>query len=87
MTIYGVVTGKSKDEVEKKFTGIGYGLFKETVANAVIDKLIPIQERYNKLMEDPKYIEAIYQKGARNAEEIANKTLLDVKSKVGLILK
>lgn len=87
MTIYGVVTEKSKDEVEKEFSGIGYGSFKETVANAVIDKLIPIQEKYHKLMKDPKYVEAIYQKGAKNAEEIANKTLMDVKLKVGLILK
>lgn len=84
--IYGAVTGKTKEEIEKEFTGIGYGIFKMTVAEAVVEKLKPIQEKYNELLANEDYIKQIYIKGDNNARIIADKTLKDVKEKVGLIV-
>ena len=46
MGIYSAVTGKTNDEIEKEFEGKGYGDFKATVAEAVIEELRPIRERY-----------------------------------------
>ncbi len=85
MEIYGIVTDKSLDEIEKEFEGKGYGVFKEAVANAVIEELKPFHEKYNKLMTDTAYLESIYKKGALKAEEKARKTLQNVYNKVGLI--
>ena len=44
MTIYSAVTGRSFDEIEKEFDGLGYGKFKPAVGEAVVEMLRPIQE-------------------------------------------
>ena len=85
MSIYGAITGKSNKEIENEFSGKGYGDFKITVANAVIDELKPLQEKYKELISNPKYLEEIYKKGAERAYSIAHKTLEDVYKKVGMV--
>jgi tryptophanyl-tRNA synthetase len=87
MVIYETITGKTKEEIETEFKGQGYGVFKEAVANAVIERLTPIQEKYKNILDNPEYLRSIYEKGASNAEELANKTLKTVQEKVGLIIK
>lgn len=86
MQIYGAVTNKTTEEIEKEFVGRGYGDFKMTVAEAVVEKLKPIQEKYNEILSNEDYIRKIYTKGDENARKIANATLQDVKQKVGLIV-
>ena len=86
MQIYGAVTSKSKEEIEKEFEGQGYGAFKMAVAEAVVEKLKPIQTRYNELLSNRDYIKEIYEKGDENARKIAEITLKDVREKVGLIV-
>ena len=85
MQIYGSITGKAEKEIEEEFQGRGYGDFKMTVANAVIEKLKPIQDKYNKLLENPTYLEEIYVNGAKKARELASKTLQEVKEKIGIL--
>ena len=84
--IYSVVTGKTKEEIEKEFEGQGYGAFKEAVGKAVVEKLEPVQKRYKELQENPEYLEAIYKQGAEQASKIANETIEEVKRKVGLVI-
>ena len=86
MQIYSAVTSKSKEEIEKEFEGQGYGIFKMAVADAVVEKLKPIQSKYNELLSNRDYIKKIYEKGDENARKIAAVTLKDVKEKVGLIV-
>lgn len=85
MSIYGILKNKKIEEIEKEFEGQNYGIFKETVANAIIDELKPFHEKYNELLENREYLESIYEKGAKKAEEIANKTIKEVYNKVGLL--
>ena len=85
MSIYGAITGKNEKEIEKEFEGQGYGLFKMAVANAVIEKLKPIQQKYKELLDNPQYLEKIYSKGAENARLIASKTIDEVKEKIGIL--
>ena len=85
MSIYSAITGKSNEEIEKEFNGKGYGDFKTKVAECVIEELRPIQEKYKELIDNPKYLEDIYTKGAEKAKAIAEKTLSDVYEKIGLI--
>ena len=85
MQIYSAITGKKMDEIENEFDGKGYGDFKMTVANSVIDKLKPIQEKYKEILNNKEYLEEIYTKGAENARKIASKTLEDVKQKIGIL--
>lgn len=86
MSIYGIIKNKSMEEVEKEFEGKGYGDFKTAVAEAVVERLTPIQERYNELLNKPEELKAIYEKGDKKAREISEKTLKEVYKKVGLVV-
>lgn len=85
MEIYGIITSKTMEEIEKEFEGQGYGNFKVAVANAIIKELEPFRNKYNELMGNPSYLEEIYNKGAKKASEVASKTLKDVYEKIGII--
>ena len=85
MEIYGIITGKTMDEIEKEFDGAGYGTFKVAVAEAIIKELEPFHNKYNELMANPEYLEEIYNKGAKKAREVARKTVESVYEKIGLI--
>lgn len=85
MCIYGAVTGKNEKEIEEEFKGLGYGAFKTAVGEKVVEKLKPVQEKYKELLENPKYLEEIYTKGAEKASKLAAKTLAEVKEKIGIL--
>ena len=86
MTIYGLFKEKSMEEIECEFASKGYGAFKTAVAEAVIEKLEPMQNKYHQLLANPEKIKAIYENGAIKASERANNTINEVYKKVGLIL-
>jgi len=85
MTIYSCFTGKSFDDIESEFDGKGYGDFKLAVGEVVADNLIPIQTKFNELMNDKTYLEEIMKQGAESASRIAYKTLSKVYRKVGFV--
>lgn len=82
--IYAVATGKSEEEVEAEFEGAGYGDFKKAVADAVVDFLAPVRERYPEIREDEGEIERILADGAGKARAIASETLSDVREAMGV---
>lgn len=86
MVIYGIIKNKTMEEIEKEFDGQGYGTFKVAVAEAVIERLKPLQERYNKLLNEPEKLKVIYEKGDKKANEITNKLLKEVYTKIGLVV-
>lgn len=87
--IYSAITEKNYKQIEKEFSGIGYGKFKEEVAKAISNVLEPIQKRYNELElpENQEYIENICKKGAEIAHNIAKEKLKQVYETVGFITK
>lgn len=58
--------------------------FKETVAEAVIERLQPIQTELARLQADQGYVKQVLDQGANKAEEVANKTMEEVYKAVGL---
>ena len=87
MNIYSSVTGKSFDEIEREFDGKGYGVFKPTVGDAVIEALRPIREEAERIIADKAYLQGVYTDGAQRASYTARKTLRKVYKKVGLVEK
>ena len=87
MNIYSPVTGKSFEEIEREFSGCGYGVFKPAVGDAVIETLRPIREEAQRLLADKAYLQQVYTDGAQRASAIARKTLRKVYKKVGLVEK
>jgi tryptophanyl-tRNA synthetase len=82
--ILAAVRGGSPEEVEREFDGSGYGAFKSAVADAVIDYLAPVRERYHALRADEAELERILEAGADKARVIAADTLLDVRTAMGV---
>jgi tryptophanyl-tRNA synthetase len=82
--ILAAVRGDSPEEVEREFDGSGYGAFKSAVADAVIDYLAPVRERYHALRADEAELERILEAGADKARVIAADTLLDVRTAMGV---
>ncbi len=82
--IYRATTGKTKEEIEREFDGRGYGDFKLAVGEAVADLLKPMHSRFDELMKDKSYIEAMIKMNDEKAEYYAKKTLRKVQKKVGL---
>lgn len=87
ITIYTAVTGKTVEETEREFDGLGYGAFKEAVGTAVSEHLKPVREKYADLIKDKAYLEKIYKSGAERASYVARKTLSKTYRKIGFVNK
>ena len=85
MNILSCVTGESIDSIEDRFSGRGYGEFKNEVAEAVVESLRPIKEKYEMYLKDKAYIEKVYKDGAQKASYLAQRTLLKVYRKIGFV--
>lgn len=85
MTIFSAVTGKTIEEIQNEYATLGYGAFKGDVAEAVVEHIRPIREKYDELSNDKAYLENIYKEGAEKARYISRKTLSKVYKKVGFL--
>ncbi|RIX51545.1 tryptophan--tRNA ligase [Paenibacillus nanensis] len=83
--IYSVFGDVSIADVEKRFEGQGYGAFKKELAEVVIAKLTPLQERYAELINSDE-LDRILQEGARKAAAVGQKTLDAAKRAMGLLV-
>jgi tryptophanyl-tRNA synthetase len=82
--IMSAVSGASPEAVEAEFDGGGYGAFKGAVADAVVEYLRPLRERYHELRADDAEIERALEAGADRARAIASGTLADVRTAMGV---
>ena len=74
------------DTIAKDFEGKGYGDFKAAVAEAVVEELRPVRERFDRYVNDQAYLKEVAASGAERASRIANKTLNKVMKKIGFVL-
>jgi tryptophanyl-tRNA synthetase len=82
--ILAVARGSSEEEIEREFEDSGYGDFKAAVADAVVDLLAPVRERYDELRPDEAALERALSSGAEKAREIAAGTLAEVRDAIGV---
>ncbi|PIG93406.1 tryptophan--tRNA ligase [Gloeocapsopsis sp. IPPAS B-1203] len=83
LTLYMLLSGKSKQEVAAECQDMGWGQFKPLLAETAIAALKPIQDKYHAVMNDKGYLESVLRSGREKAEAIANQTLNKVKSSLG----
>lgn len=86
LSIMAVMTDTTPEAVAKSFEGQGYGVFKNAVAEAVVEAIRPIREEYDRIIKDKAYLQGIYTQGAESARRIANRTLKKVYKKVGFVV-
>jgi tryptophanyl-tRNA synthetase len=82
--IFSVVRNRAPEEVEREFEGSGYGDFKGAVAEAVVEYLAPLRDRYEALRADKGSLERVLAEGAERARSSAADTLTDVREAMGV---
>jgi tryptophanyl-tRNA synthetase len=82
--ILSVIREDDPSAIEREFTGTGYGDFKAAVAEAVVDFLAPVRERYEEIRPDEKALEETLTAGAEKARAIAFETVADVRAAIGV---
>jgi tryptophanyl-tRNA synthetase len=82
--ILAAVRGTRPEEVEREFDGSGYGAFKQAVADAVVEYLAPIRQRYAEVRSDEAALERTLAAGAEKARSISAETLADVRRAMGV---
>jgi tryptophanyl-tRNA synthetase len=78
-----VATDRTPDEVAAGYTQ--YGRLKSDTAEAVVEFLRPVHERYRALGEDPEHVVGVLGAGAAKAQAVAAKTLGRAREAMGLL--
>ncbi|MFY9264866.1 MAG: tryptophan--tRNA ligase [Solirubrobacterales bacterium] len=82
--ILAVVRGASMQDIEDEFSATRYGDFKQAVADAVIEYLAPVQDKYAELRADEAELERILAAGADKARAIAGPIVAGARDRMGL---
>ncbi|XP_034200499.1 tryptophan--tRNA ligase, chloroplastic/mitochondrial isoform X3 [Prunus dulcis] len=85
LSIYQLISGKTKAEVAEECRDMNWGTFKSLLADALIDHLQPIQVRYEEIISDSAYLDGILAEGATKAAGIADATLHNVYQAMGFL--
>lgn len=84
LEILSACTGKNPHDLAGDYTQ--YGPLKADTAEAVIELLEPVQERYHELIGDPGTVMGTLAAGAEGAREIASRTLRRAQQNIGLLV-
>jgi tryptophanyl-tRNA synthetase len=83
--VLAAVRGVAMEDVERDFAdATGYGPFKDAVADAVIEYLAPVREKYEALRADESVLEGTLERGAEKARAIARPVLAEVRDAMGV---
>jgi tryptophanyl-tRNA synthetase len=85
LELLAAATGRSPEEAARGYTQ--YGPLKADTADAVVEMLRPIQERYRELAADDAGTAALLDKGAAKAQSIAADTLARAQRNMGLVTR
>jgi len=79
-------TNREIAEMRERFQkgGTGYGDFKEQLFEKLWDYFAPMRKRREEILADKSYIDSVLSRGARRANEIADRVMKRVRAAVGL---
>ncbi|WP_029192236.1 tryptophan--tRNA ligase [Paenibacillus harenae] len=84
ISIYAHCANMTVEAVESRYDGQGYGPFKKDLAEHVVSVIEPLQARYNDIRQSGE-IHQILKRGAEQAAAIADRTVADVKERMGFL--
>jgi len=86
MTIFAQCTDRTIEQIQKAYEGQGYGAFKKDLAEAVVQKLEPIQRKYADIRASGE-IGRILRDGSDRAGAVAERTIGAAKDAMGFLPK
>jgi len=84
LEIYRTIKDTDWDAVKAEFVGKSYSVLKKAVADAIVEVLQPIQERYREIRKDDAALMQQLRRAAERLTPTANATLQRVQHAVGL---
>ena len=85
LDIYAGVKGLSLEDTMADLGVCSYGALKSAVAEAVVEALQPINQRYNEILNDKTALHLTMSLNAEKAKHLAADTIKQVKEKLGII--
>jgi tryptophanyl-tRNA synthetase len=79
------LSGEGPDAIEARYDGAGYGQFKTDVGEAVVEAIVPVQERYGELRADPAELQRLLDVGAAKAAAASAPTLEAMYERMGFV--
>ena len=85
LRIYSALAGETVADLESRYAGAGYGVFKKDLAEVMVSALAPIRERTEKLLADEAGLGRPLAHGAGRAGPPARAAIAGVHARVGVL--
>jgi len=83
--IYAGLADISKDQVLREFGGMQFSVFKPALAELAVARMGPVADDMRRLLADPGHIDSVLRDGGERASVLAEATMKDVRSIIGLL--
>ena len=83
LSIYSAFSGKTVEQLEKAYDGLGYGQLKKDLVEVTVDALAPIKARFEEIRPSQELID-VMKDGAERANAIAEPVIKRAKERFGL---
>jgi len=83
--IYAGLADISKEQVLKEFGGVQFSVFKPALAELAVVTMAPIAEEMRRISADRAYVDSVLRDGGNRARALAEATMRDVRSIIGLL--
>jgi tryptophanyl-tRNA synthetase len=84
LTIYSLFSNEPIKELEKRFESKGYAYFKKSLADLLINYFEPFRKKRKEFLSRKVYIKETLKLGAKRAQLIAERNILEIRKKMGL---
>jgi tryptophanyl-tRNA synthetase len=83
--LYALLSGKNRETAAAECAAMGWGTFKPLLAEATVEALRPVQERYRQWRADPAALQTVLTQGREQAHAVAQATLERVRASLGFL--
>jgi tryptophanyl-tRNA synthetase len=83
--LYALLAGRTPEQAAAECAQMGWGQFKPLLAEATVEALRPLQQRYAELRADPAALHAVLRQGRERAQAVAGQTLARVRTALGFL--
>jgi tryptophanyl-tRNA synthetase len=85
LVILSALTGATLADLQRDYTGKGYGDLKKDVGEALVEFVTPVQQRVRAYLDDTAELDKVLRRGAERAREVASGTLARAYDRLGFL--
>ncbi len=85
LRLYALLSGREPAAAASECAAMGWGAFKPLLAEAAVEALRPVQQRYGELRQEPDFLAGVLERGRERAGSVARQTLSRVRQALGFL--